>query len=237
MIDKIVQSVADALAGIKDGSTVLCGGFGAIGTPNMLIEGLIEQGAGGLTIVTNNGGYSRDIGLPKLMQLGRVRKLICSFPMGAGVVQSLVQDGKLELEVVPQGTLAERIRAAGAGVPAFYTPTSVGTSLAADKEHRVFQGKTYVMEYALAGDVALIEAFGADRMGNLTYRGSGRNFNPVMATAAQLTVVQVHQIVPLGSIDANDVITPSVYVDRVILSDEKTFSAYASAKHEIRRRG
>jgi 3-oxoadipate CoA-transferase alpha subunit len=230
MIDKIVQSVAAALDGIKDGSTILCGGFGAIGTPNMLIEGLIEQGARDLTVVTNNGGYSKDVGLPKLMELGRVRKLVCSFPMGAGVVQALVQAGKLELEVVPQGTLAERIRAAGAGVPAFYTPTSVGTTLAANKEHRDFNGKTYVMEEALPGDVALIEAWSADRMGNLSYRGSGRNFNCVMATAGQLTVVQVHQIVSLGEIDPNDVVTPSLYVDRVIVGDSKTFEAYASAR-------
>lgn len=234
MINKILESVADALAGIEDGATILVGGFGAIGTPNMLIEALLDGGPRDLTIVANNGGFSRHIGLPKLMQAGQVRKLICSFPMGDGVVQSLMQAGKLELEVVPQGTLAERIRAAGAGVPAFYTATSVGTPLAVGKEHRAFNGVTYVMEHALAGDYALVEAFAGDRMGNLTYRGSGRNFNPVMAAAAKTTIAQVHEIV--DGVDPNAVITPSIYVQRVVKADAKTLQAYASAKHEQRRR-
>lgn len=236
MINKLIQKMADALSGIKDGDTVLVGGFGAIGTPNMLIEGLIETGVKDLMIVANNGGYSKDVGIPQLMLRGGVRKLVCSFPMGGGVVNQLHGEGKLELEVVPQGTLAERIRAAGAGIPAFYTPTSVGTPIAIGKEHREFDGVTYVMERALPGDFALVEAFVADRLGNLAYRGSGRNFNPVMATAGKVTVAQVHSFVEDGGIAPNDVITPSAYVDRVIMVDQATLDAYANAKNEPPRR-
>ncbi|MBP0462560.1 3-oxoacid CoA-transferase subunit A [Roseomonas sp. PWR1] len=220
MIDKIVQSLADAMAGIKDGSTVLIGGFGAVGQPDQLIEALIEQGAKDLTCVANNAGTGRQ-GLAKLMELGRVRKIICSFPRSQGsvVFEELYRAGKIELEIVPQGTMAERMRAAGAGVPAFFTATSVGTLLAAGKEHREFNGKTYVMEHALKGDVALVEAWEGDRWGNLTYRASGRNFNPVIAMAADLTIAQVMHIRNLGDIVPENVHTPGIFVSRVVRVD------------------
>lgn len=217
MIDKTVRTMAQAMAGIQDGSTVLLGGFGPAGQPVALIDGLIEQGAKDLTVVANNAGTGR-AGLARLMELGRVRRVVCSFPRSAGsvVFEALYQAGKLELEIVPQGTLAERIRAAGAGIPAFYTRTAVGTQLAEGKEVRAIDGVDYVMERALPGDVALVEAWQADRWGNLTYRRSGRNFNPVMATAAQLTIVQAQHIVALGDIDPEAVVTPGVFVNRVI---------------------
>ncbi|WP_284945418.1 3-oxoacid CoA-transferase subunit A [Acidisoma cladoniae] len=217
MIDKIVGSVASALEGIADGATVLVGGFGAVGQPDVLIEGLIEQGARDLTIVANNAGAGR-VGLAKLLDAGRVRKIICSFPRSAGsvVFEELFKAGRLELEIVPQGTLAERIRAAGAGVGAFYTPTSYGTKLSDKKETREIGGRHQVLEYALPGDVALVEAWEADRWGNCTFRKSGRNFNPVMATAAALTVVQAQHIVPLGSLDPEVIVTPGIFVNRVV---------------------
>ncbi len=217
MIDKIVRSMADALDGIKDGSVVLLGGFGAVGQPDWLLDGLIELGAKDLTVVANNAGTGR-VGLARLMDLGRVRRIVCSFPRSAGsvVFEELYKAGKLELEIVPQGTLAERMRAAGAGVGAFFTPTSVGTKLAAGKEVREIGGKLQVLEYALHGDVALVEAWQADRWGNLTYNKSGRNFNAVMATAAKLTVVQAHHIVPLGTLDPEAIVTPGIFVNRVI---------------------
>jgi 3-oxoadipate CoA-transferase, alpha subunit len=217
MIDKIVRTMAEAMDGIGDGSTVLLGGFGAVGQPNQLIDGLIEQGAKDLTIVANNAGTGR-VGLARLMELGRVRKIICSFPRSAGsvVFEQLYREGKIELEIVPQGTMAERMRAAGAGVPAFFTATSVGTSLARGKEHREFKGRTYVMEEAIEADVALVEAWEADRWGNLTYRSSGRNFNPVMAMAAKLTIVQTQHVVELGVLDPERVVTPGIFVDRVL---------------------
>jgi len=205
MINKIVQSMADAMAGIKDGSTVLIGGFGAVGQPDQLIEGLIEQGATDLTCVANNAGTGR-IGLARLMELGRVRKIICSFPRSAGsvVFEELYRQGKIELEIVPQGTMAERMRAAGAGVPAFFTATSVGTILANGKEQREFNGRTYVMEHALKADVALVE---------------GRNFNPVMAMAADMTIAQVSHIRELGEIVPENVHTPGIFVKRVLHVD------------------
>jgi 3-oxoadipate CoA-transferase alpha subunit len=217
MINKIVQSIAEALAGVKDGSTVLMGGFGAVGQPDELIEGLIEQGARDLTVVANNAGAGR-VGLAKLMEMGRVRKIICSFPRSAGsvVFEELYRAGKLELEIVPQGTLAERMRAAGAGIPAFYTPTGAGTKLAQGKETRDFNGRPHVMELALKGDIALVEAWEGDRWGNLTYRESGRNFNPVMAMAAELTIAQVHHLRELGEIAPDNVHTPGIYVNRVV---------------------
>ncbi|MBX6374355.1 MAG: 3-oxoacid CoA-transferase subunit A [Acetobacteraceae bacterium] len=220
MIDKIVRTMAEAMAGIKDGSTVLIGGFGAVGQPDALIEGLIEQGAKDLVCVANNAGTGHT-GLARLMELGRVRKIICSFPRSAGsvVFEELYRQGKIELEIVPQGTLAERMRAAGAGVPAFYTPTGVGTLLAQGKEVREIDGRQYVLERALKGDVALIEAWEADRWGNLTYRASGRNFNPVMAMAADLTIAQAMHIRELGEIDPNHVVTPGIFVKRVIHVD------------------
>jgi 3-oxoadipate CoA-transferase alpha subunit len=220
VINKIVQSMAEAMAGIKDGSTVLIGGFGAVGQPDALIEALIEHGAKDLTCVANNAGTGRQ-GLARLMELGRVRKIICSFPRSAGsvVFEELYRAGKIELEIVPQGTMAERMRAAGAGVPAFFTATSVGTILAHGKEHREFQGRTYVMEHALKGDVALIEAWEGDRWGNLTYRASGRNFNPVMAMAADLTIAQVMHVRELGALVPENVHTPGIFVNRVIHVD------------------
>ena len=217
MIDKRVQSMADALAGIADGATVLIGGFGSVGQPDALIEGLIEQGARDLVCVANNAGTGH-VGLARLMELGRVRRMICSFPrsVGSTVFEDLYRAGKIELELVPQGTLAERIRAAGAGIPAFFTATAANTLLARGKETREIRGRTYVLEEALHAEVALIEAWQGDRWGNLTYRSSGRNFNPIMATAAALTVAQVHHIVDLGQIDPEAVVTPGIYVDRVI---------------------
>ncbi|TDR90378.1 3-oxoadipate CoA-transferase alpha subunit [Enterovirga rhinocerotis] len=217
MIDKFVGSIADALAGIDDGATVLLGGFGAVGQATHLIEGLIEAGPKDLTIVANNAGYGR-VGLARLLEAGRVRKLICSFPRIAGstIFETLYKTGKLELELVPQGTLAERMRAAGAGIPAFYTPTAAGTRLAEGKETREIDGRLYVLERALPGDVALVEAWRADRWGNLAYRAAGRNFNPVAAMAARLTVVQTQHVSPLGELDPESIVTPGIFVDRVI---------------------
>lgn len=217
MINKIVQSMADSMAGIRDGSRVLIGGFGSIGQPNALIDGLIEQGAKDLTVVANNAGVGRT-GLARLMEMGRVRKIICSYPRTSDpvVFEGLYRAGRIELEVMPQGTMAERMRAAGAGIPAFYTATSVGTLLANGKELREFSGRRYVLEQALAGDVALVEAWEADRWGNLTYRSSARNFNPIMAMAAKLTVVQTQHIVDLGALDPEKVATPGIFVQRVL---------------------
>jgi len=217
VINKIVADMAAALDGIADGSVVLIGGFGSVGQPNQLIDGLIEQGAKDLTIVLNNAGVGH-VGVARLMELGRVRRVVCSFPRSSdsSVFEGLYREGKIELELVPQGTLAERLRAAGAGIPAFYTATSVGTLLARGKEARTFDGRDYVMETALHGDVALIESWQADRWGNLTYRDSGRNFNPVMATAARLTVVQTQHVVELGDLPPEHVMTPGIYVDRVL---------------------
>ena len=217
MINKIVQNMAEAMAGIRDDSLVLIGGFGSIGQPNALIEGLIEQGAKDLTVVANNAGVGHN-GLARLMEVGRVRKIICSYPRTSDpvVFEELYRAGRIELEVMPQGTMAERMRAAGAGIPAFYTPTSVGTLLAEGKELREFSGRQYVLETALAGDVALIEAWEADRWGNLTYRSSARNFNPVMATAAKLTIAQAQHIVELGALDPEQVPTPGIFVHRVV---------------------
>ena len=217
MIDKQVRSIAEGLEGIADGSTILIGGFGSVGQPDQLIEGLIEQGAKDLICVANNAGTGH-VGLAKLMELGRVRRMVCSFPrsVGSTVFEDLYRAGKIELELVPQGTLAERIRAAGAGIPAFFTATAANTLLARDKEIRVIGGRTYVLEEALHAEVALIEAWEGDRWGNLVYRSSGRNFNPIMATAGALTVAQVHHMVPLGSLDPEAIVTPGIYVNRVV---------------------
>jgi 3-oxoadipate CoA-transferase, alpha subunit len=217
MINKIVQSIAEALDGIRDGSVVLIGGFGSIGQPNALIEGLIEQGAKDLTVVANNSGVGR-VGLAKLLDTRRVRKIVCSFPRTSDpvVFEELWREGRLELEVVPQGTMAERMRAAGAGIPAFFTATAVGTKLAEGKEQREIAGRQYVLEAALPGDVALIEAWEADRWGNLIYRSSARNFNPVMATAATLTIAQTQHIAELGALDPEKIGTPGIYVNRVV---------------------
>jgi 3-oxoadipate CoA-transferase alpha subunit len=217
MIDKRVAGIAAAVDGVQDGAVVLVGGFGAVGQPNQLIDGLIEQGAKDLVIVANNSGVAQ-FGLAKLMALGRVRKIICSYPRSAGsvVFEELYRAGKIELELVPQGTLAERMRAAGAGIPAFFTPTAFGTKLAEGKRTEQINGRGCVLEYALYGDVALVEAWQADRWGNLTYKDSGRNFNPVMAMAAKLTIVQTQHFVELGTLAPDCVVTPGVYVDRVV---------------------
>jgi 3-oxoadipate CoA-transferase alpha subunit len=217
MIDKRVADVATALAGVEDGATVLVGGFGAVGQPNQLIDGLIEQGATDLVIVANNSGIAQ-FGLAKLMALGRVRRIICSYPRSAGsvVFEELYRAGRIELELVPQGTLAERMRAAGAGIPAFYTPTGFGTKLAEGKPTAEIAGRNCVLEYALHGDVALVEAWQADRWGNLTYKDSARNFNPVMATAAWMTIVQTQHMVELGALPPECVVTPGIFVNRVV---------------------
>ncbi len=217
MIDKTVRSMAEAMEGIKDGATVLIGGFGAVGQPNALIDGLIEQGAKDLVIAANNAGVGH-VGLARLMELGRVRKIICSFPRSSDpvVFETLYRAGKIELEIVPQGTLAERMHAAGAGIPLFFTATGVGTKMALGKEVRDIDGRQYVGEKSLPGDVALVEAWEADRWGNLTYRESGRNFNPVMAMAAKLTIVQTQHLRDLGAIDPDHVHTPGIFVNRVL---------------------
>jgi 3-oxoadipate CoA-transferase, alpha subunit len=217
MTAKICDSAAEAVAGIKDGSTVLVGGFGMAGMPVQLIDALIEQGATGLTVVSNNAGNG-DTGLAALLAKDRVRKVICSFPRQSDswVFDGLYRAGRIELEVVPQGNLAERMRAAGAGIGAFYCPTGVGTPLAEGKETREIDGKTYVLEYPIKGDVALIGAYRSDRMGNLVYRKTARNFGPVMATAASLVIAQVREVVETGTLDPEVVVTPSIYVDRVV---------------------
>jgi 3-oxoadipate CoA-transferase alpha subunit len=216
VIDKFVKSLAEAFVGVRDGATVLIGGFGAVGQPNQLIDGLLEHGARDLVVVSNNAGYQR-IGLARLMEAGRVRKVVCSFPRVADsvVFEDLYKAGKIELELVPQGTLAERLRAAGAGVPAFYTAAGYGTALAAGKEVREIDGRPFILERALPGDVALIEAWKADRWGNLVYREAGRNFNPVMATAGKLTIAQTQHVVELGELSPEEVVTPGIFVDRV----------------------
>ena len=217
MINKIAPSIEAALADVKDGSTVMIGGFGTAGIPNELIDGLIAQGAKDLVIVNNNAGNA-DTGLAALLKAGRVRKIICSFPRQADshVFDELYRSGKLELELVPQGNLAERIRAAGAGIGAFFCPTAYGTELAAGKETREINGKHYVLEYPIYGDVALIKAEKGDRWGNLTYRMSARNFGPVMATAAKTTIATVHEVVELGALDPEAIVTPGVYVSHVV---------------------
>jgi 3-oxoadipate CoA-transferase alpha subunit len=208
----------EAVAGIADGSTVLVGGFGMAGMPVALMDALIRQGAKDLTIVSNNAGNG-DTGLAALLAKRRVRKVVCSFPRQADsyVFDELYRAGLVELELVPQGTLAERMRAAGAGIGAFFCPTGVGTPLAEGKETRVIDGREYVLEYPIRGDVALIGAHRADRMGNLVYRKTARNFGPVMATAATLVVAQVREVVEIGALDPEAVVTPSIYVDRVLM--------------------
>ncbi len=222
MIDKIAASVAEALAGVKDGATVLIGGFGTAGVPAELIEGLIAQGARELTLVCNNAGNGEH-GIAALLKAGRVRKIICSFPRQADshVFDGLYRAGKVELKLVPQGNLAERMRAAGAGVGAFFTPTGFGTELALNpdgspKETRRINGRDYVLEYPIHGDVALVKAERGDRWGNLTYRMAARNFGPVVAMAARFTVASVHEVVELGQLDPEAIVTPGIFVSRVV---------------------
>ena len=222
MIQKIAASVAEALIGIEDGATVLIGGFGTAGVPVELIDGLIDLGARELTVVNNNAGNGEQ-GLARLLQAGRVRKVICSFPRAADshVFDALYRSGRIALELVPQGNLAERLRAAGAGIGAFFTPTGVGTELAKNadgspKETRVINGKAYVLEFPIVGDVALIKAERGDRWGNLSYRKAARNFGPVMATAAKRTIASVYEIVELGGFDPEAVVTPGIHVSAVV---------------------
>lgn len=211
-----------AVAGIADGACVLVGGFGSAGQPVELIDALRRQGARDLTVVSNNAGNG-DHGLAALLAAGSVRKIICSFPRqkDSYVFDALYRAGKLELEIVPQGNLAERMRAAGAGIGAFYCPTGVGTPLAEGKETRTIDGREYVLEYPIRGDVALVKAHVADTMGNLVYRKTARNFGPVMATAATMTVVQVARVVDAGEMDPEVVVTPGIYVDRVVVCDDE----------------
>ena len=216
---QVCDDTASAVAGIADGSTVLVGGFGMAGMPVALIDALIEQGATDLTVVSNNAGNG-DTGLAALLAAGRVRKVVCSFPRQSDswVFDGLYRAGGIELEVVPQGTLAERMRAAGAGIGAFFCPTGVGTPLADGKETREIDGRTHVLEMPIKGDVALIGAHRADRAGNLVYRRTARNFGPVMATAATTVVAQVREVVDVGAIDPEVVVTPGIYVDRVVVA-------------------
>jgi 3-oxoadipate CoA-transferase alpha subunit len=214
---RVVEDPDEAVAGIEDSSVVLVGGFGMAGMPVVLIEALIRQGASDLTVVSNNAGNG-DTGLAALLAAGRVRKIICSFPRQSDswVFDDLYRAGRIELEVVPQGNLAERMRAAGAGIGAFYCPTGVGTPLAEGKETREFDGRMHVLELPIRGDVALIAAHTADRMGNLTYRKTARNFGPVMAAAAARTVAQVARVVEVGGIDPEVVVTPGIYTDTLL---------------------
>jgi 3-oxoadipate CoA-transferase alpha subunit len=222
---ELYETTDAAVAGIEDGSTILVGGFGLAGMPFDLIDALIRQGATDLTVVANNAGNG-DVGLAALLAAGRVRKVVCSFPrqVDSYVFDDLYRAGKVELEVVPQGNLAERMRAAGAGIGAFICPTAVGTPLADGKEIRTIDGREYVLELPIRGDYALISAYRADPWGNLVYRKTARNFGPVMATAATTTIVQVDEVVPLGTIDPEVVVTPSIYVDRIVAVEARRYT-------------
>lgn len=217
MINKFVGTPSQAVADIFDGALVMIGGFGEAGSPIELIHALIDQGAKDLTVISNNTG-SGHVGLAALIEHKRVKKMICSFPRTANstVFPELYGRGEIELELVPQGTLAERIRAGGAGIPAFFTPSSVGTPLAEGKEIRIFDGKKYVMEYGIQADFSLVKGLQADRYGNLTYNKTARNFGPIMCTAAKTTIVQVKRPVDLGDIDPEQVVTPGIFVQRVV---------------------
>lgn len=217
MINKIVKSTSEAVAEIFDGATIMIGGFGEAGSPIELIHALIDQGAKNLTVVSNNTG-SGHVGLAALIENKQVKKMICSFPrtVNSTVFPELYQNGKIELELVPQGTLAERIRAGGAGIPAFFTPASVNTPLAEGKESRDFNGQTYVMEYGIRADYSLVKCKAADRYGNLIYNKTARNFGPIMCTASEITIVQSINIVELGDLDPESIITPGVFVKKVI---------------------
>jgi len=217
VVNKIFPGLREALAGIHDGATIMIGGFGNAGMSRELIDGLIDQGATDLTIVNNNAGNG-DTGLAALLAARRVKKIVCSFPRQADshVFDGLYRSGELELELTPQGNLAERIRAAGAGVGAFFSPTGYGTLLAEGKETRLINGKNYVLEYPIHADFALIKALKADRWGNLVYRKAARNFGPIMAMAAKCTIVQVDQVVELGGLDPEVIVTPGIFVQRVV---------------------
>jgi len=217
VIDKTVADLRSAVAGIHDGATVMIGGFGNAGMPKALIDALIEQGATDLTIVNNNAGNG-DTGLAALLAAGRVKKIICSFPRQSDshVFDALYRAGKIQLELTPQGNLAERIRAAGAGIGGFFSPTGYGTQLAEGKETRLIDGRQYVLESPIHADFALIKALKGDRWGNLVYRKAARNFGPIMASAARCTIAQVDEIVPLGALDPEVIITPGIFVQRVV---------------------
>ncbi len=234
MIDKEVPTPAEAVADIGDGATVMIGGFGEAGSPIELIHALIDHGPTGLTVVNNNAG-SGEVGLAALLKAGLVTKLVCSFPKSAGssVFPGLYREGRIELELVPQGTLAERIRAGGAGIPAFFTPTTVGTPLGEGKERRTFHNRDYVMEFGLTADFALIKCSRADRHGNLVYNKTARNFGPIMATAATTTVVQAANIVGVGELDPEAVVTPGIFVDRVVQVENPAHESELVARGEV----
>ena len=221
---QVLRTADEAVEGISDGATILVGGFGLAGMPSELIDAVIRQGAKDLTIVSNNAGNG-EVGLAALLAAGRVRKMICSFPRQADswVFDGLYHEGKIELELVPQGNLAERMRAAGAGIGAFFCPTAAGTPLAQGKETREIDGRAYVLEYPIKGDYALIAAHRADTIGNLVYRKTARNFGPVMATAARTTIVQVSEVVPVGTLDPEAVVTPSIFVDRIVQVEARSY--------------
>ncbi len=222
MIQKKFESARQAVADMKDGQTLLVGGFGGSGLPSQLVAALVEQGAKNLTVVSNNIGAVSD-GVAALISNDQVKKIICSFPVGphADDLIDRLQKGTIELEIVPQGTLAERIRAGGAGIPAFYTPTAVDTELGEGKETRKFNGRVYLLEQAITGDYAFIKAYRADRWGNIVYRKTQRNFNPLMATAAAITIAEVSEIVEVGELDPENIVTPSIYVHRLVLAEHQ----------------
>ena len=217
MINKFVPDVAAALEDVHDGMTIMLGGFGSVGLPNQLLDGLADKGVRGITLIANNAGAAFG-SMVTLLETGAVEKVVCSYPRNAQstLFVDLYREGKIGLELVPQGTLAERIRAASAGIPAFFTPTAAGTQLGAGKEQREINGRLCVLEQALHADVALLEAWQADRWGNLSYRLAGRNFNPIMAGAAKLTIVQTQHKVELGEMSPDEVMTPGIYVNRVV---------------------
>jgi 3-oxoadipate CoA-transferase, alpha subunit len=223
MIDKLSNSVQAALADIPDGATIAVGGFGGAGMPDDLIEALINQGARNLTLVSNNAGQG-DTGLAALLKAGRVRRILCSYPRmtGSHVFETLYRAGKIELEIVPQGNLAERLRAAGCGIGAFYTPTGFGTLLAEDKETRTIKGRDYVLEYPIHVDYALIKAETGDRWGNLVYRKTARNFGPVMAMAAKNTIASIERFCELGELDPETIVTPGIFVKHLVLRRDPT---------------
>jgi 3-oxoadipate CoA-transferase, alpha subunit len=216
-VASILENAFEAVAGIPDGATVMIGGFGTAGQPVELIDALLGSGATGLTVVNNNAGNG-DVGLAALIRAGRVRRIMCSFPRQSDSwhFDQKYRNGEIELELVPQGNLAERIRAAGAGIGAFYTPTGYGTPLAEGKETREIDGRHYVLEYPIRADYALVKAHRADELGNLVYRKTARNFGPIMAAAATTTIVQVEDVVAVGGLDPENVITPCIYVDRIV---------------------
>lgn len=221
MINKSVASLEEAVAGIFDGATIMIGGFGTAGQPTHLIDALIDQGACDLTIINNNAGNG-EVGLAALLKAGRVRKMICSFPrqVDSQIFDDLYRRGKVELELVPQGNLAARIQAAGSGLGAVFTPTGFGTPLAEGKETREIDGRQYVLEYPLKADFALIKAYEGDRWGNLVYRKAARNFGPIMATAATVTIAEVSRLVQLGDLDPENIVTPGIFVQRLVATEK-----------------